>query len=509
MSGYTKLASAATSVQESAQAKSYEHKRLSYRTVLSDEGLKDVVIEVTSNPDKEKDGHQPDVKVAVYSRAYFEKTAKKLALKVYTPEMPLRWADIHSIGAPYKGEDGPIQRRKTKIRVQTKFEVEYDKVLNEKVMNLNAHVRPYDDINVEVAWFVTQLQKLDRMICRAIWDHKDAFMGTLDKPGIRPTLVNQARSDISAKTGKQVHEVPSTNPEVIERAFELFLRHDHRSKVIAVDTRMSEPDVCPAGIDCMKEECTHPEHKAGKREYVVESRRRVFELINYEQNKDREIPSVMSKAIDAQWDAMNPGAATRIHEVEMKRQRDELACKELRKHGLLFAPIFYRTGKTLNVDRETALNTLGPAQGLYKEMHQQFLRYGHIIRQCLRISGQAFAIKGGAGTSINFDPMEIVVVAKAPVTYERDNADDLYTCEDIDMLPAAPMGSSSSSSAFSFGEIDTMPASADEPVANGKRKASPDSLVGTNKQVRFENPYAHEDDPYAHEEDHHEDTGGY
>jgi len=444
MNGNSKLAGAAAA---SSRAQ-YEHKPLSYRRVLSDEGLADIEIEVTSNPKKGGEGNQPDVLVEVYSKSYFQRTGKKTDPKLYTPEMMLAWADVHTIGSDYQNGSKDLRQRKNKVILQTKFLEAimpdttlkpYDQVMNEKMNNFAEHRRSYTDINEEVRWFRERLELLRRMICRKIWEHKDTLVGKDAETNIRNKIIMSARQTVAQKRGVQAYEVKPEDPEVGDCAFEMFLQQPYIAKVIGVDSRSSEPDTCPAGADCMGVACTHAEHKFGKQEHVIMATRRVFSMRNYDKAKHDGCKGLMSKAIEAEWDAANPEAAMQLGMEDLQRARDQYAVERMNGIGYIYTPVFYRTQKTINILKDDALKTLGPKQGLHREMHNQVLRRGNVVRLGLRISGMAFPTKGAMGMFITFDSTEIVVVAQPKVPTSFDGADELMTWDEVDLEGGSSM----------------------------------------------------------------------
>jgi hypothetical protein len=438
MAGNPKLAGAAAAASHAQ----YEHKALSYRRVLSDAGLADIAIEVTSNPNKGGEGNQPDVLVEVYSLSYYKKKGKKIDPKLFTPEMMLAWADVHTIGSDYNNQSKDLRQRKNKVILQTKFlEVEmpdgtlkpYDQVMNEKVNNYAEHVRPYSDINEEVLWFRERMELLRRMICRKIWEHKDTLVGKDAETNVRNKIILNARTNVAQKRGVQPYEVKSEDPEVGDCAFEEFMQHPYIAKVIGVDSRASEPDTCPTGADCMGVTCTHDEHKFGKQEHVIMATRRVFSMRNYDKAKHDACKGLMSKAIEAEWDAANPDASMQLSMEDLQRARDQYAVERMNGIGYIYTPVFYRTQKTINIHKDDALKKLGPRQGMHRGMHNQVMRRGNIVRMGLRISGQAFPTKGAMGMFITFDSTDIVIVAQPKVPKGFDGADDLMTWGDVDL----------------------------------------------------------------------------
>lgn len=415
--GASKLAAASGKV---------EHGPLSYRRVLSDEGFADIVIEVFANPDKGKAGHQPDVCVKVYSMAYYKRTGKKASLKLYTPEMTMRWSDVHTIGSDYNDESKDLRQRKTGIILQTKFVEDYDQKINDRVARRAEHLRLYEDINAEVRWFYERMEKLRLMICRAIWDHKD----TMGKD--RSKIFIDARTSVATKRGVQGHDVKFDDPEVAERAFELFMQNVYISKAIGPDKRTSEPDSCPTGDDCMGVVCTHPEHVRGKQEYCLKASRRVFSQRTYDKDKHAACPGLMSKIAEADWAKENPDAAISLGPEELARARDAYVCERMDALGYVFTPIFYRTQKTANMSTKDALRLLSSQQGVHRAMHDRVIKFGNIVRLGIKIDGQAFPTKSGMGMTITLDSNDVTIVAQPLVSSEFAGADEIMTWGDDD-----------------------------------------------------------------------------
>lgn len=239
---------------------------------------------------------------------------------------------------------------------------------------------------------------------------------------------------VAATRRVQNHEVKSSDPDVIDQAFEMFLKQSYIAQNVRVDKELSTPDECPMLDDCMGDICTHEGHVRGKPEYIISCRAPIFKDINYDfknPGASPKPPKFASDVMDAMWEAANPHLVSSLSPPERRHLMDVFACEKMREKGLACEPVFYRAAQfgTVNMSNKEALERNPPPQLLFRGPHKQILRFGHTVRLTISISARAFGTKKGVGMRIKFFPMNILVVAEQKLAYTRDSGDEVITCD--------------------------------------------------------------------------------
>lgn len=410
----------------------------SYRKVLSPEGRKDIGIEVTEYQDTaeggegKREGGNSDLKVVVYSLKEFARTGKKTALRVYFPEMPVRWANVHTVGAIYKKENEDVYARKRRVILQTMFQEAYDAIINGRMHRLAENLRAYEDINEEMHWLVEQLLALDSMICKAILMFE--VSGEKGKT-LRTTLRTDARNELSRRRNIPAHEVSVADPEIPDIMVELFKKQESKAAPIRVDARLSKPDTCTAGPNCMGENCTCPGHVIGQKQYLIRLQDRIFEQKIYDKNV--KIAPLPASAVFDEWKLAHPEHKELYNTETFRESVDALVLEAaLRNQFIQFSPVFYRAitqagGDTrkMHKDAAAALAKKGtPPAGYHTKPHKKTLKFGSTARMLVRIKGKSVpGVPGGIGMGLEFDSTQILITAQQILSYTLDDGDDVMT----------------------------------------------------------------------------------
>lgn len=461
----SKLAASASSAAQ--QMAKFVHAIHSYRTVLSDEGFEDIAIEVTDAKPGEKTF---DVNVLVYSKAAFAKSNKKDPIKFFLPEMAVNWSNMHTVGSVFKETSENIFGFKRRLIFQSKWEEGYDATINSFIQNLKDHVRPYDDINEEVHWVIQRLFKLDRMILKEIIRHENSCK----TDGLRAKLLMEGRYRVARERGVDVSNVPSADPAVLDATVENFMNHNNKAKPIKISERLSVPDTCPAGADCLKDDCKNPEHIRGDKQYTITLTDKFFVQKKWEQNAPKP-DAVPFTTVLSKWVELHPGkTATDASLPENKESLDKVLYDVALADGKWkYCPAFYRTRKygTLDIPTKQAGEAYDAVKAnpedaakkgikapmlYYPEPHPKIIKFGTTARVLCTISaGCCSGVQGGVGMRLKFNSSQITITRQQHLSYQALEADAVYGDEDIDIVPGdyvpepTPSSSSSSSSSYS------------------------------------------------------------
>lgn len=435
---HSKLAASSASAAQTVEK--FENAAQSYRVVLSDEGIEDMVVECSGTPAKNEKGvvieGQFDVKVEVYSAKEYAKSSKKIPIRYFAPECPVRFSNMHTVGAIFSKESENVKSRKRMVSVQTKFEEDEDVKINEQVGRLADHLQPYKDINVEIHWYRQQLAKVDRKICKAILTYEKF------SKEIKAALNGPARLQIAVKHKLEQDDVTSEHPEYAEALVDQFETRSEKAMPIKLCTRQSIPDKCPLGADCRGAKCTNAQHVAGIPQYVIVMRDYIFGAKEY--NPEVKIPALPFTNVVERWHAEHPGLAAEAHKLDVhKASVDALTYQMVIADPLVqYQPVFYRqcTAKanTLDITKKQIRELIQQGKPLpplyFTEPHRPIVRFGSTARFCVTIRAGATTGKGGVGMRLAVDPTQIVMVRQQNLSYAGVTADEIASYQaDMDL----------------------------------------------------------------------------
>ncbi len=495
----SKLAASASAAAQ--QVQKFVYAAQSYRTILSDEGFEDIAIEVTDA--KGGDGTF-DVDVLVYSKAAFAKNNKKDPIRFFLPEMPVNWSNMHTVGSVYKLDSENIFGFKRRLILQSKWEENYDAVINKFVQDLKDHARPYNDINEEVHWVIERLFKLDRMILKEILRHENSCK----TEQLRAKLLVEGRYRIARERGVDVSNVPSADPAVLDATVEIFMNHNNKAKPIKVSERLSIPDTCPAGADCLKDDCKNPEHVRGVKQYTMTLSDKFFVQKKYEKNAPKPDPIPFTTVL-SRWVELHPGKTAADAKLdENKESLDKVLYDVALADGKWkYCPAFYRTRKyaTLDISSKQAGEAYDAAKAgkagvkapmlYYPEPHLKVVKFGTTARVLCTIGAACCSgVQAGVGMRLKFNSTQITITRQQHLAYQALEADAVFGDDDVDIIPgdfvpeatpSSSSSSSSSSSAMDVAAVYSSSASFVEPIdEDRKRKHDGDGENGDSKRTR-------------------------
>lgn len=481
---HSKLAASARAAAQ--QLGKYEHKPQSYRVVLSDEGLMDVGIEVTEIVKKKDDGGMMDVLVIVFSKAAFAKTNKKQPITFFLPEMAVNWSNMHTVGEVFKEDGENVLKRKRRVILQTKWEEEEDGKINEQVQKLADHARPYDDINEEVRWVIQQLNKLDRMIIKAILSHEKALV----KDNVRVNLIMDARRKVAIARGVGPGDVTSADPDVLDAAVDLFWNNLIKAKPIKQSERLSVKDTCPAGADCMQDECTNPEHVRGEKQYTISLQASFFGQKEFDEDYTPD-PMPFTDVL-SRWVSEHPGKTVADAKgLDKKAELDQLTYDMvLENDRLQYNPAFYRTRKngTLEMSKKQAAELAAegkPPQFYYTAPHPKIIGFGTTARFLVTVRGaSAPGVNGGVGMRLHFNPVNVAIFRQQKLSYTGLEADAMVgDDEDLEIIPGGWVPPVATADPMA---VDATSSSYVAPEESGSKRKREDGDDGSRKAAKTE-----------------------
>lgn len=489
------LRNAALASATSAVVSSYVHGKNSYRERLSEAARADRVIEVKKNTsDDGNTGNPSEVDVRIYSKKEYdaEKDPKKKKtagfIRIYSPEIIHRWSNLETIGQPHSiTPNGPVNRHKRKINLQSYFPEDIDDELNKSMQKLKRQnkIAPYEDINEEIRFFFQGLFDLEQDVLRELFASPDC------SPALKVPQFTAATELIAARRGVEPHELDDTDPEVYEHAYQSWCSLPQIHHSIVIDERHSEPDTCVMGEKCPGRKCRNKGHVRGKWHFILKLQDYIFS----KKDRNATLPNFGAEDLATEWTNLNKEAALVMTPEEKREEIDLFAQEKLLKAGYQFNPVYYKTKRTLNQSYKIA-EKQGIKAGYFDRMHPKQLGYGNVLRVSFTLRASSHIVEQGIGLRFFLNAKDVVIVNGKCVACDFDEADDIATFgeEDIDFtktLAEREMRSAPSSSLYNTpanAASAAVPANADETSpADLKRKLDEnETQQGSEKRVKRE-----------------------
>jgi len=424
-----------------SKVETYKHKPNSYRTVLSDEAIDDLFVEVVpgKNTTPATAESESGAKVLIYSYKAFkatEHTAKpnKTPLKFFTPEMTVRFSRIHTIGEVYVDKQGkehktsPVEGRRVALNFQTEF-------MSETHRALSAMSKSYDDVRVEIDWMVGQLKKVEQKILWALWKHPLAYALKSSAAKI------EAMKEVAGRLKLEHYELDMANKEIADEVDRLgfkrlFGKLAQKLNFYPLFTEIkgsSDPDTCPLLLleqpCCEGDDCGHPQHIRGQnKNYRITTANYVFNAFADKTKDDKNFkPSETPyETLEKKWEAENPGYSK--SPAEKQADIDMYIVRHLAglKQRVPFQAVHYRSAQTIGRVMSDEMKLKDPN---YKTgPHAPIIGSGCIVRACLSLAYQ-YNEQKATGLKLRHDRNEIHLVRQekaAGAVLEADEISEFY-----------------------------------------------------------------------------------